>query len=88
VVARVRAVPTRVPALALSPCNVEAEPDLRHILAGPSLWPLLAALATTALFIGSIFNAWAIIWGAIPLTVTLIGWFWPTTPPVSRRAPA
>jgi cytochrome c oxidase subunit 1 len=38
----------------------------------------LAALATTVLFIWSIFNAWGVVWGAIPLAITLTGWFWPT----------
>jgi cytochrome c oxidase subunit 1 len=42
---------------------------------------LLAALATTAMFIGSIFTPWAVIVGAIPIGITLIGWFWPSEPP-------
>jgi len=65
---------------------VEAEPDLRHPLPGPTLWPLLTAVATTALFIGSIFNQWALVWGAIPLTVCLVGWFWPETKPQEQPA--
>jgi cytochrome c oxidase subunit I+III len=55
----------------------DAEPDHVGILPEPSLWPLLAAIATTALFIGTVFTPWALVWGAIPVTVTLIGWFWP-----------
>ena len=38
---------------------------------------VLTAVATTVLFVGSIFTPWAVVWGAIPVTVTLIGWFWP-----------
>jgi cytochrome c oxidase subunit I+III len=57
---------------------VTAEPELVHILPSPSIWPLLAALATTVLFIGTMFTPWALVWGSIPLTVTLIGWFWPS----------
>ena len=45
---------------------------------GPSIWPLLSALAVTLLFIGSIFTPWALIWGSIPVTVALVGWFWPS----------
>jgi heme/copper-type cytochrome/quinol oxidase subunit 1 len=66
---------------------IEAEPDMRHVSAEPSLWPLFTALATTALFIGSIFHEWALVWGAIPVTIGLVGWLWPIQPR-KRRAPA
>jgi cytochrome c oxidase subunit I+III len=59
---------------------VEAEPDLRHSSATPSIWPLLSALAVTALFIGSIFHEWALVWGAIPVAICLTGWLWPKEP--------
>jgi cytochrome c oxidase subunit 1 len=54
---------------------LDAEPDHKSEFPEPTVWPLLAALATTALFIGTIFTPWAVVWGSIP--VTLIGWFWP-----------
>jgi cytochrome c oxidase subunit 1 len=56
---------------------IEARPDVRNASPDPSIWPLMTALATTLLFIWSVFTPWAIIWGAIPLAVTLTGWFWP-----------
>jgi cytochrome c oxidase subunit I+III len=56
---------------------VDAEPDHRGALPSPSIWPFLAAIATTGLFIGSIFTPWAVPIGAVPLFVTLVGWFWP-----------
>jgi hypothetical protein len=56
---------------------VDARPDHRYRFPGPSIWPLLAAVATTGLFIGSIFTPWAIPIGAVPLFITLTGWFWP-----------
>ena len=56
----------------------DAAPDHVHSDPQPSIWPLVSALAVTVLFIGSIFTGWALIWGAIPVTVALIGWFWPT----------
>ncbi len=59
---------------------LDAEPDHREIFPEPTIWPLLAALATTGLFIGSIFTPWAVVIGAIPVFITLIGWFWPKTP--------
>jgi cytochrome c oxidase subunit 1 len=59
---------------------LDAEPDHRSVFPDPSIWPLLTALAATALFIGSIFTPWAVVVGAIPVFITLIGWFWPKTP--------
>ncbi|MBW8816179.1 MAG: cytochrome c oxidase subunit I [Caulobacterales bacterium] len=60
---------------------LDAEPDMRHASPKPSLWPLFTALATSAMFIGSIFHEWALVWGSLPIVVGLIGWLWPTTPP-------
>ena len=56
---------------------LDAAPDHRYHSVEPSLWPFFTALATTAMFIGSIFTPWAVVWGAIPITITLILWFWP-----------
>jgi cytochrome c oxidase subunit I+III len=56
---------------------LDAEPDHRSDAPPPSIWPFLAAIATTGLFIGSIFTPWAVPIGALPLAVTLIGWLWP-----------
>ena len=47
---------------------VDAEPDHRSDAPAPSIWPLLAALATTGLFIGSIFTPWAVPIGACRLS--------------------
>ena len=58
--------------------TLDAEPDHRVKFPNPSVWPFLAAVATTGLFIGSIFTPWAVPVGAIPVTITVIGWFWPT----------
>jgi cytochrome c oxidase subunit I+III len=59
---------------------LDAEPDHRELFPERTIWPLLAALATTGLFIGSIFTPWAVVIGAIPVFVTLTGWFWPKSP--------
>ena len=64
---------------------LDAEPEARDEFPGPTIWPFLAALATTGLFIGSIFTPWGVTIGAIPLTITLIGWFWPERQPAARR---
>jgi cytochrome c oxidase subunit I len=56
---------------------LEAQPDLREPSPEPKIWPFLAALAVTALFVGSVFTPWAVVWGAIPVAITLTIWFWP-----------
>lgn len=35
---------------------------------------------TSALFVGSIYTPWALVWGAVPLALALTAWFWPTRP--------
>ncbi|MEK6391079.1 MAG: cytochrome c oxidase subunit I [Burkholderia gladioli] len=57
---------------------LDARPDLRERLPGPSLWPLVSALATTVLFIGSVLTPWAVVWGTPPVAAALTAWFWPT----------
>jgi cytochrome c oxidase subunit I+III len=57
---------------------LDAEPDHRYSMPGPSLWPFLAAIATSVMFVWSIFQAQGVVWGAIPVFITLVGWFWPT----------
>jgi cytochrome c oxidase subunit 1 len=56
---------------------VDAQPDHRIDFPQPSPWPFLAAVATTALFVGVVFTPWAVVWGSVPVAVTLTGWFWP-----------
>jgi cytochrome c oxidase subunit 1 len=68
--------PTEVRTLLVTRLH-DAEPDHVAIDPNPTIWPLLGALATTGLFVASIFTPWGLVWGAIPVTVTLIGWFWP-----------
>jgi cytochrome c oxidase subunit I+III len=61
---------------------IDAEPDLREPSAEPSIWPLVAALATTAMFVSSMFTPWAVLVGAVPVAAALIAWFWPKDPDV------
>jgi cytochrome c oxidase subunit I+III len=62
---------------------VEAVPDLREPSPEPSFWPFVSAVATTVMFVCSIFTPWAVVIGALPVTAALIGWFWPKNPKVS-----
>ncbi|MBV9766386.1 MAG: cytochrome c oxidase subunit I [Acidobacteriaceae bacterium] len=59
---------------------MDGEPQHRLVLPGPSIWPLIAAIAVTIGFVGSVFNAWYITWGSILTGLALIGWFWPRKP--------
>jgi cytochrome c oxidase subunit 1 len=63
----------------------DAEPDHRMWLPASSPWPFLAALATTILFVGSIFNPWAVVWAAVPVAVATTLWFWPKRDHVEKR---
>jgi cytochrome c oxidase subunit I+III len=59
---------------------LDAEPDHRYRSPDPSYWPFLTAITTTILFIWSIFTPWGVVYGALPLFVTMVGWFWPKKP--------
>jgi cytochrome c oxidase subunit I+III len=56
---------------------LDAEPDHRSEFPAPSIWPFVTAIATTVLFIWSIFTPWGLVYGAVPLFVAMVGWFWP-----------
>jgi cytochrome c oxidase subunit I+III len=56
---------------------LDALPSHRMSFPNPTPWPFLSAVATTILFIGSIFTPWAVVWGSIPVAIALILWFWP-----------
>jgi cytochrome c oxidase subunit 1 len=55
----------------------DAHPDHRMWLPSSSIWPFVSAVATTILFIGSIFTPWAVVWAAIPVAFATTLWFWP-----------
>jgi cytochrome c oxidase subunit I+III len=59
---------------------LDAEPDHRLVFPHPSIWPLLTAIATSGLFIASIFTPWGVVYGAVPVFVAMVGWFWPKSP--------
>jgi cytochrome c oxidase subunit 1 len=54
---------------------VDATPELRYELPGPSIWPLLLALATAEVFIVGIFTPWAFAVGAVLTFAVFAGWF-------------
>jgi cytochrome c oxidase subunit 1 len=58
---------------------LDAEPDHRMRLPEPTLWPLVAALATGVAFITLIFTPWGLPIGAVLITLAFIGWGWPSS---------
>ena len=56
---------------------IDARPDQREPSPKPSIWPLVAALALTVVFVSSMFTPWAVLIGGLPIGVALIAWFWP-----------
>jgi cytochrome c oxidase subunit I len=60
---------------------VAARSEIRETSPRSSIWPFAAAIATSIMLIWSIFSPWAVVWGSIPIAITLIGWFWPKDTP-------
>jgi cytochrome c oxidase subunit I+III len=56
---------------------LDAAPDHRHELDGPTIWPLLTAIGTTIGLVAGIFTPWGIVVGAALLLIGFTGWFWP-----------
>jgi heme/copper-type cytochrome/quinol oxidase subunit 1 len=63
----------------------EAFPQHRESSPEPSIWPFLAAIAVGTAFLASIFTPWAVVWGSIPVAITLVGWFWPKGTPEDEK---
>jgi cytochrome c oxidase subunit I+III len=57
--------------------GMDADPDLREPSPGPSIWPLLAAIAVSVMLLASIFTPWALVWGALPVGIGLVAWLYP-----------
>jgi cytochrome c oxidase subunit 1 len=59
-------------------CSVlDGEPQGRHQHPGPTIAPLLAALATGVTFISLIFTPWGLVIGGALLMPALLWWGWP-----------
>ena len=71
---------------------MDAEPDARYQHPGPSIAPLLAALAVGVTFIGGIFTTWAFVAGPALLFPALLRWMWteeePAAPLTAAEEPA
>ena len=56
---------------------MDAEPDNRKEFPEPTVWPFLSALAVGGTYIGAMFTPYAVVCGALPITIALLGWVWP-----------
>jgi cytochrome c oxidase subunit 1 len=56
---------------------LDAVPDSLHRHPRPTIWPLLAAVATTVLFVTLVFTPWGAVIGTPLLLLALLGWGWP-----------
>jgi cytochrome c oxidase subunit 1 len=65
--------------------GADARPHHRHVMPASTPWPFLTAVATTILFIGSIYTPWAVVWGALPVALCSTVWFWPKRVRGARR---
>ena len=54
-----------------------AAPEVRETSPTSSIWPFLTAVVVGLTLFASIFTPWAVVWGSLPIAVTLTGWFWP-----------
>jgi cytochrome c oxidase subunit I+III len=63
----------------------DAAPDHRTTFPTPSIWPFLSAVAVTAMFLGTVFTPWALVWGSIPIAIAVTTWFWPTREETERH---
>jgi len=62
---------------ALLTSSTDALPATRWAMPDPGIWPFLSAIAITVMFVWSIFSPWGVVWGSIPIAITLTVWFWP-----------
>ena len=53
---------------------LDAQPELRAKLPRASIYPFLSAVVTAATFVGAMYTPWAVVWGSVPLFLTLLGW--------------
>jgi cytochrome c oxidase subunit I+III len=56
---------------------VDAEPDHKVKIPGPTLAPLFTAMATGATVFMCIFTPWGLVYGAPAMGIFMIAWYWP-----------
>jgi cytochrome c oxidase subunit I+III len=67
--------------------GLDARPQARLVLPGPTLVPLFAAFAVGFTFLGLVFNPWLVPIGGALTFVALVVWLWPTDWQPDRAGP-
>ncbi len=67
---------------------LDAIPESRHEAPGPTIWPLVMAVAVAVMFIGAIFTPWAYAVGFVFGIIGFAGWGWPQRIDPDRRITA
>ena len=65
---------------------MDAVPDAIQTHPGPSVAPLLVALAIGVTFITGVFTPWGFVVGPVLLFPTMLMWLWPRRKPAAERA--
>jgi cytochrome c oxidase subunit I+III len=60
---------------------MDADPAHRTRMPEPSIWQFWTAVTTSAMLVAIIFTPWGLVYGAPPVFIALVGWFWPRKPP-------
>ncbi|HSK09114.1 MAG TPA: cytochrome c oxidase subunit I [Vicinamibacterales bacterium] len=58
---------------------LDARPDYRSVLPGPSYAPLVLAFSASVAFIGVIYSPWLVPFGAVLSFLAIVYWHWPGT---------
>ncbi|HYK41580.1 MAG TPA: cytochrome c oxidase subunit I [Thermoanaerobaculia bacterium] len=64
---------------------LDAEPDHRAVLPGPSIWPLFVALSITVGLVGTLWTPWAVVLSGLLFLVTMTAWYWPKGEPTGKH---
>jgi len=66
--------------------TADARPQEVFRVAGPSIWPLVAACGLVVIFIAELVKwRWVIGLGLLGLIIGLVGWNWPEDPPMTEE---
>jgi cytochrome c oxidase subunit 1 len=67
---------------------LEAEPESRQILPGPSIWPFLLAIAVAFTFAGAMLHIILPVIGFFLCAFAIAGWLWPGNLNTGKEASA
>lgn len=57
--------------------TLETIPEMREHGPEPTAWPFIVSIVTSLVLVASIYKPEAIVWGALPFAIVIIGWLYP-----------